>query len=510
MQFFETSYPSIKEKALLLGETARIGYYTAGMTSVPERLVRCIWHDMLIDKTRLKTSDGRRIEIYSQGEWNVGPGPDFSDSMFRIEGEESVRGDVELHVRAADWRRHGHHHNPEYCGVALHVALWNDGKETTVANSRGEEIPQIILADYLSEDLVSLSNRIDMENYPFSSDERIGRCKQAIEQEPERLMQLLEMAGRERLFTKTRRLQRELRRRSFGETLYRGMMEGLGYRHNKAAFRKLAEIVPYSVVRKINKEMPQLDRMTIFQSIYFGASGLFSNIEVQLWDAETRAYCEAINHLWDEYSGLLGPVRLHRKDWRMSGVRPANFPLRRMAGLSRVMAENFESGPAEAAISFGEEIKTCTGIKQMKTALDRFSSRFCCEGYGYWGHHIVPGGKRLDSVPSLIGKPLANSIILNTVIPMLLCRADQNADALLRDRLLELYALFPALEEHRIIRLMAHRLWGKDASVGKLLKREINQQGLLQVFFDFCDENIQNCRLCPFPKMLDMSAEAQV
>ncbi|MFA6448833.1 MAG: DUF2851 family protein [bacterium] len=168
MNFFETPYNAIKEKAFILGESSRQEYHTAGMASVPERLVRCIWHDQLLDKTRIRTSDGRQAIIYSQGEWNFGPGPDFIDALFKIDGEESIRGDVELHVRAADWRRHGHHQNPEYCGVLLHVALWNDGKEQFVTNARGETIPQIILADCLSDDLASLAGRIDMENYPLS------------------------------------------------------------------------------------------------------------------------------------------------------------------------------------------------------------------------------------------------------------------------------------------------------------------------------------------------------
>jgi hypothetical protein len=505
MTFFETPYTTNKEKVMLLGESARPAYHSGGMASVPERLVRCIWYDQFLDKTRLRTSDDRRIDIYSQGEWNSGPGPDFSDALFRIDGEDTIRGDIELHVCADDWRRHGHHKNPAYSDVALHVALWDDGKEPFITNARGEAIPQIILADCLTEDLASLASRIDMENYPFCSEERVGLCKQEIDKAPDRLRQLLEMAGRERLFNKTQKLQRELRRRSFDETLYRGLMEGLGYRHNKAPFRKLAEIVPLSAVREIVRESPRLDHPLIMQSLYFGASGLFSNIEVNLWDAETHAYCETIMQTWEKYKSVLGPVRLHKKDWTLAGVRPANFPLRRMAGLSFLMGGRFESGIGDAAAKFGDTVKSCGDIKQIKRELDNFSKLFCCEGYGYWAHHIVPGGKRLDAVPSLIGEPLAHAIALNTTVPLLLARAAQREDTLLRDRLLDLYAIFPSLDKHRITKLMQHRLWGADGGAGKILTREINQQGLLQVFNDFCDENIQNCVECPFPKMLDFS-----
>jgi len=346
-----------------------------------------------------------------------------------------------------------------------------------------------------------------LENYPFCSEERVGHCKYEIDREPERLKQLLEMAGRERLFNKTQKLQRELRKRSFDETLYRGIMEGLGYRHNKAPFRRLADIVPISAVREITSSAPRLDRAMTLQSLYFGASGLFSNIEVQLWDAETRAYCEALAQTWEGIKYAAGPVRLHKKDWTLAGVRPANFPLRRMAGLSFLMAERFEKGPGEAATNFGKAIKSCGDIKQIKRELDKFSALLCCEGYGYWAHHIVPGGKRLDAVPSLIGEPLAHAIALNTVVPLLLARAAQREDTLLRDRLLDLYSIFPSLDKHRITKLMQHRLWGKNGTGGKILAREINQQGLIQIFNDFCDENVLNCSLCPLPRMLYLSGD---
>lgn len=507
MAFFENEYRHIKERALLLRDPGAPAYRTESMVSVPERLVRCIWYDQLLDKSRLKTADGRPAEIYSQGEWNSSAGPDFSDAMIRIEGEDSVRGDVEIHVRAADWRRHGHHRNPEYCGVALHVALWNDGKENFAVNSRGEEIPQIILADCLSEELDALAAGIDMENYPFNCESRTGLCKTAIDDQPERLKQLLEMAGRERLFFKMKRLQRELKQKSFDEVLYRRIMEGLGYRHNKAPFRRLADIVPLRAVREIRGAAPIAERALALQAVYLGASGLFTDVKIQLWDAETRSYCEAIETAWEKYGVFVGPDRLRKKDWTIRGVRPANFPIRRIAGLSRLMAERFAGGIGEPILEFGEKIKAGGDVRAMKAAVDGLCDLLCCEGEGYWAHRMVPGGKHLETAPSLIGKPLASALVLNVAAPMLLCHAEENRDTLLRDRMLDLYSIYPSLEMHRITRIMSHRMWGRESG-DKALSFEINQQGLLQIFFDFCDENIQNCRQCSFPKMLDISRSA--
>lgn len=504
MDFFSSPYTAFRERALLLGETARAVYRTDGMAAVPERLVRCIWYDQMLDKSRIRTADGRKVDIYSPGEWNSGPGPDFSEAFFRIEGEDPVRGDIELHVRSADWRRHGHHKNPEYSNVALHVAVWNDAGTPHITTARGENVPQVILADCLDEDLATLSARIDMENYPFCSDERTGLCGAGAEKEPGRLLQLLEMAGRERLFNKARRFRLELRRISFDEAFYRGIMEGLGYRHNKAPFRKLAEIIPLSTVRRLLREAPKLDRTNILLAVYSGASGLFSNIEINMYDAEARAYAELMQSLWDKYKEFIGPVRLHKKDWTIAGVRPANFPLRRIAGLSLLMSEKLGASPGDHIIRFGENLKSAVGMKDLKKALGEFRDLLVCEAYGYWANHIVAGGKHLDSAPALIGKPLAEAIVLNTVAPLLLCHSAQQDDTELRDRIVEFFSVFPTLDNHRISKLMAYRIWGKSGTKKNIAAESI-QQGLIQVFFDFCDGNIRNCAECPFPKMLDIA-----
>ncbi len=505
MTFFDAGYRQMREKALRVGESRAQTYRTGNMALVPERLVRCVWYDQRLDAPRLKTTDGRRIRILSQGEWNSGAGPDFFDGSFIIEGEEIARGDIELHVRSADWRRHGHDRNPAYCSVALHVALWNDYPEPFVLNSRGEAIPQIILADFLESDIESLENDIDMENYPYNCDSKTGLCKKAVEQNPNGFAKLLEMAGRERLFSKSTRFRRELRKRGFDEVLYMGMMEAMGYRHNKAPFRRLADAVPLKAIRKALSASPALDRGLVLQSLFFGASGLFSNIEAELWDEETRAYCAAINEAWEKH-GHLVRGRLGRSDWTVKGVRPANFPLRRMAGAARLVAEKLDADPAAAALGFAENVKSARDIKSMKKLADGISSIFRVEADRYWSQYMVPGGKRLDSTPPLIGKPLADSIVLNIIIPALLCRAIEQDDSVLRDRLIDLYSVFPRLESHGIAKIMCHRLWGSEKGDRDILSVEMRRQGLIQLFFDFCDENIQDCEKCSMRNMLDFSA----
>ena len=104
---------------------------------MPEILLHYIWQQRLWADMPQATTDNQPVEILSVGRHNRDAGPDFSHARVRIGTHEWV-GNVEMHVRASDWRRHRHHTNPAYDNVVLHVVCEAD--EPTY-NTRGECIP---------------------------------------------------------------------------------------------------------------------------------------------------------------------------------------------------------------------------------------------------------------------------------------------------------------------------------------------------------------------------------
>jgi len=79
--------------------------------------------------------------VISPGIHNRDAGPDFFTARLRIDGTIWA-GDVEIHTRASDWRRHGHDRDPAYDSVILHVVSISDD---IIHRSNGSPIPQIVL-----------------------------------------------------------------------------------------------------------------------------------------------------------------------------------------------------------------------------------------------------------------------------------------------------------------------------------------------------------------------------
>ena len=66
------------------------------------------------------TVDGDQLDIIDFGEYNLNAGPDFLDCIVELNGQKWA-GPIEFHVRASDWRRHGHQDDPAYSNVIASV-----------------------------------------------------------------------------------------------------------------------------------------------------------------------------------------------------------------------------------------------------------------------------------------------------------------------------------------------------------------------------------------------------
>ena len=236
----------LEEFAAQIGEP-RAAYGQAGR-SVREEIVRCVWFGGHYKRRELTTEDGRRLEVLSPGWWNVEGGPDFVRAEMLLEGAGRIVGDVEVHTLASGWYAHGHHKQPEYDDVALHVVMWNDRKEPTVQSQAGTAIPQLELAKAVGDDLEELVELIDPESEqadrPWQPVEGkyCGRAYREGEIDAEWLGRLLDAAGDHRLLSRSAELAELFRNHAREQILYERLAEALGYKSNRMPFLQLAEL----------------------------------------------------------------------------------------------------------------------------------------------------------------------------------------------------------------------------------------------------------------------------
>jgi hypothetical protein len=115
-----------------------------------EELLHFIWQFRYYNHRDLTTEAGTPLFIHHPGDLNTDQGPDFKNVRITI-GGSTLESPVELHVKASDFRRHGHSGDPHFQKVILHVVWEND----TAAPPEGipilelrDRIPKLLLSRY--------------------------------------------------------------------------------------------------------------------------------------------------------------------------------------------------------------------------------------------------------------------------------------------------------------------------------------------------------------------------
>ena len=179
---------------------------------LPEHLLVRLWHNR--DRRRaLRTKDGQRLRVLYPGRPNGGPGPDFRDALIQLGSAPPVQGDVEVHRTSAGWSQHGHHRDPQYNNVVLHV-VFQCGNVPITRRQDGLQVPVTELAT---------------QETPIPNHEGVPKAVCPLVQlwrsrSPEGLLRLLEQAGRRRFLDKSTTFDRALRGEGAEEVLYRGIL----------------------------------------------------------------------------------------------------------------------------------------------------------------------------------------------------------------------------------------------------------------------------------------------
>jgi len=238
--------------------------------SPPERLLQAIWQHQRLLRDKLKTSDGKPVRVLHPGFKNHEAGPDFRGAVLQLGDEPPRSGDVEVDIRSAGWRDHGHDRNPAFRNVILHV-IW-DGEPARAgqlkAELRIEPPPALSLRELLDAPLGELNLWLGHEAAESLPENLRGQCSAPLRKlSSERLTELLHQAAQVRLQSKAAQLQARARQAGWEQALWEGLFRALGYKQNVWPMQRLAESRPQWLTEKRASPLA-------LQARLFGVSGL--------------------------------------------------------------------------------------------------------------------------------------------------------------------------------------------------------------------------------------------
>ena len=225
-----------------------------------ERLMQSIWQHQRLRREALQTTDGRAVRVLHPGFWNHEAGPDFQRAVIQVGDDFPASGDVEVDPIAADWRAHGHHANPAFEGVILHV-IWNGPAKTA--------LPTLRLQPHTDAPLAALADWQAAE--PWLPIQFAGKCRAPLaELSTETQDALLSEAAAVRSQNKADDLARHARRHGWESALWHGLFRALGYKHNTWTMQNLAE-------RLTTMRAPVPADATAWQARRLGVAGVLAD-----------------------------------------------------------------------------------------------------------------------------------------------------------------------------------------------------------------------------------------
>ncbi len=445
---------------------------------IGEKFVSHIWDGGHFAKDSLRSKDGRKIEVLYQGKWNDDSGADFHDAEVKIDGQIQ-KGDVEVHVRGSDWRVHHHDVDPKYNNTILHVVMWDDSFNLLTRKQNGEHIPTIVLYDYLDSSIGKLWKRIEEEKKPL-----LLPCREKAEGMAHgNLGAILDRAGMDRFLLKAKLLEERLQESS--ELLYERIMEALGYSKNRKQFLELARRIPLELL--VGRSPEEI------QAVFFGVAGFIPHQSRTESDEETEEYISRIEKLWEPFSLEFKDGRILGQQWEFSGIRPRNFPTRRIAGMSYILSS---CDPAGSLIDVFLKVFNHVELADHPYKMSRrLRNILMPQASGYWTRHYTFGGKQHEKSPYLIGQNRAADIIINVVLPVTLAHARKSQNRELQQIVTKVYANHQRLQDNKITREVAGRIFRDEKESVSVVKSAMRQQGLIHLYKSFCA--VRNCQVCP-------------
>lgn len=346
-----------------------------------EKFLHYLWRMKLLQNNALQTIDGEKISILQAGVYNTDSGPDFLNAKIRI-GETLWAGNIEIHLRASDWKTHQHQLDKAYDNVVLHVVYEYD---TSINREDGSGIPCLEIKNHFNAGIYAQYQAL------MASTSWIP-CEGQLHKAPALLVeQWLQRLMVERLEEKTIPILGELHenQRNWEETFYHFLARAFGNSVNSEPFFLLARTLPVKVLAKHKNNLFQLE------ALLFGTAGFLQDKFSDTYPNELK---QEFQFLQKKYG--LQPLKKHT--WKFLRLRPANFPTVRLAQFAQLI---FKSS------HLFSQILGMTGTTAIIACFETAAS-------SYWDNHYrfdKPSTNRKKT----FGKASIESLLINTIVSFL-------------------------------------------------------------------------------------------
>lgn len=406
-----------------------------------EDFLHYVWQYQKLTALELNTVKGESLSILHPGHYLETAGPDFFNAQIIIDGQKWA-GNIEIHVKSSDWYLHNHERDAAYNNVILHVVWEHD---TDVFSPNNIEIPVVELRDFVKKELLhSYKNLIAQKSWIY--------CENQIQE----VNAFVVSNWQERLFFE--RLERKsqsvvdnlvMTQNDWEAVLFLLLARNFGLNTNGVSFLKIAQSIPFSVIRKESSDLQNLE------ALFFGIAGLLDHNKEDTYykDLQFRYYYLLQKYAIEKVN--IAPLQFFKH-------RPDNFPTIRLSQLASL---------------YHQEKQLFSKITN-EFSLPLLYERFAVAASAYWQTHY-----QFDKISPKKSKKLTKSFIdlllINTIIPIQFAYAKNQGKEIVEELITVMQSLDP--EKNAIV--------DKFKSIGISVKNAFEAQTLLQLKAEYCNKS---------------------
>lgn len=418
------------------------------MKKINEDFLHFLWKNQQLTGIVLTPVEGNEIKVLDPGQHNHDAGPDFFNAKVEIDGTLWA-GNVELHINASDWIRHGHSDDMSYDSVILHVVCFNDCE---ITRQDGQVVPAAVLR----------FPTLMWDRYAkmLKSDSWIA-CQDFVSGFPPlQVAQWTSSLMIEKLQQRTKIMQQILEEVNghWDAMLSTALFRSFGMPVNTTPFEILALLVPFSLLLRNKSDLFRTE------ALLFGKAGMLHT------SIPEDTYVQGLHREYARFSAKLGDQTVPLQSWKFMRMRPSSFPSLRIAQLSAFIREHY---PPHQLV-------------EARPTLHELQKLFRIRAGDYWNNHFR-FGKVSGSGSKFLGRQFIHTLIINAIVPYTFLFGKTNHKQVYCDYAIQLLEQIPP--EHNVVL----KNWSK---FGLISTNAFDSQSLLYLHKKYCME--KRCLECQF------------